>query len=48
VLLVLGKREARERKVSVRRLGSQATTGMGLEEALALLAAEAPDRMRAE
>ena len=49
VLLVLGRREAEERRVSVRRLGSQANTGMGLEEALALLAAEAtaPDRMRA-
>jgi threonyl-tRNA synthetase len=48
VLLVLGRREAEERKVSVRRLGSQATIGMGLEEALALLAAEAtaPDRVR--
>ena len=48
VLLVLGRREAEERRVSVRRLGSQATTGMGLEEALALLAAEAtaPDRVR--
>ena len=48
VLLVLGRREAEERRVSVRRLGSQATTGMGLEEALGLLAAEAtaPDRAR--
>jgi len=48
VLLVLGKREAEERRVSIRRLGSQAQTGMGLEEALGLLAAEAtaPDVRR--
>ena len=49
VLLVVGKREGEERTVSVRRLGSQASTGMGLEAALALLAGEAtaPDRVRA-
>ena len=48
VLLVLGRREAEERTVSVRRLGSQASTSMGLEAALALLAAEAmaPDLVR--
>ena len=48
VLLVLGRKEAAERLVSVRRLGSQATTTMGLDEALALLTAEAtaPDRVR--
>ena len=49
VLLVVGKREAEERRVSVRRLGSQASTGMGLSEALGLLADEAtaPDVRRA-
>jgi threonyl-tRNA synthetase len=41
VLLVVGKREAEERRVSIRRLGSQAQTGMGLDEALAALVAEA-------
>ena len=48
VLLVLGKKEAAERLVSMRRLGSQAQTGMGLDEALALLADEAtaPDVKR--
>ncbi len=48
VLLVVGKREAEERRVSVRRLGSQGNTGLGLEEALAGLAAEAtaPDVRR--
>ncbi len=49
VLLVLGRREGEERTVSVRRLGSQASTTMGLEAALGLLAAEAtaPDLVRA-
>ena len=49
VLLVCGKKEGEARTVSVRRLGSQASTTMGLEEALGLLAAEAtaPDRVRA-
>ncbi|MBS0233589.1 MAG: threonine--tRNA ligase [Proteobacteria bacterium] len=41
VILVVGKREAEERKVSVRRLGSQEQTVLGLDEALATLAAEA-------
>ena len=35
VMLVVGKKEAEERTVSIRRLGSQAQTGMGLVEALA-------------
>ncbi len=50
VLLVVGRREAAERLVSVRRLGSQANTSMGLAEALGMLAAEAtaPDRVRAD
>jgi threonyl-tRNA synthetase len=49
VLLVLGKREAEERKVSVRRLGSQAQSVVGLAEAIAELAKEAvpPDLRRA-
>ena len=47
VLLVLGRREAEERRVSMRRLGSRDQTGMGLEEALAALTAEAvPPDMR--
>ena len=48
VLLVVGKREAEERRVSMRRLGSQAQTGLGLDEALALLGDEAtaPDVKR--
>ncbi|MFN3868296.1 MAG: threonine--tRNA ligase [Hyphomicrobiaceae bacterium] len=41
VLLVVGKREAEERKVSIRRLGSDKNEVMGLDEALAMLAAEA-------
>ncbi|MFA5949597.1 MAG: threonine--tRNA ligase [Hyphomicrobium sp.] len=41
VMLVVGKREAEEKKVSIRRLGSQDQTVMGLEEALAALGAEA-------
>jgi threonyl-tRNA synthetase len=41
VLLVVGKREAEEKKVSVRRLGSQDQTVLGLDEALKLLADEA-------
>ncbi|MEH3105854.1 MAG: threonine--tRNA ligase [Sphingomonas fennica] len=40
-LLVVGKREAEERTVAVRRLGSQAQTVMPLDEAVALLAKEA-------
>ncbi|MFT3730869.1 MAG: threonine--tRNA ligase [Hyphomicrobium sp.] len=41
VILVVGKREAEEKKVSVRRLGSQDQTVLGLDEALTALAAEA-------
>ena len=41
VLLVLGRREAEERRVSIRRLGSKDQTGMGLDEAIAALKAEA-------
>ncbi len=48
VMLVVGKKEAAERLVSIRRLGSQAQTSLGLEEALALLGDEAtaPDVKR--
>jgi threonyl-tRNA synthetase len=48
VMLVVGKKEAAERAVSIRRLGSQAMTGMGLAEALAQLVDEAtpPDVKR--
>ena len=50
VLLVCGKKEGEGRTVSIRRLGSQASTTMGLDEALRLLAAEAtaPDLVRAQ
>jgi threonyl-tRNA synthetase len=41
VILVVGKREAEERKVSLRRLGSQDQTVLGLGEAIAALGAEA-------
>jgi threonyl-tRNA synthetase len=41
VLLVVGRREAEEGKVSVRRLGSQEQTVMSFDEALAALKAEA-------
>jgi threonyl-tRNA synthetase len=41
VMLVVGRKEAAERTVSIRRLGSQAQTMMGLEDALAALKAEA-------
>lgn len=41
VLLIVGKREAEERKVSIRRLGSQDQTVMGLDEALAVFKTEA-------
>jgi threonyl-tRNA synthetase len=46
VMLVLGRREAEERRVSIRRLGSRDQTGQGLGEALAALASEAtpPDQ----
>ncbi|UDL95669.1 threonine--tRNA ligase [Lichenihabitans sp. PAMC28606] len=41
VLLVIGRKEAAERTVSVRRLGSPDQSVMGLDEALDLLSAEA-------
>ena len=41
VLLVVGKREAEERKVSMRRLGSQEQTVLSLDDALKFLADEA-------
>ncbi|ACB95979.1 threonine--tRNA ligase [Beijerinckia indica] len=41
VLFVLGKKEAAERTVSIRRLGSNDQISLGLEQALELLAAEA-------
>jgi threonyl-tRNA synthetase len=46
VLLVVGKREAEERTVSIRRLGSQAQASATLDEAVAELTAEAvpPDQ----
>jgi threonyl-tRNA synthetase len=49
VLLVVGKKEAAQRTVSIRRLGSQEQTQMGLDAALKLLAEEAtpPDVRRA-
>jgi threonyl-tRNA synthetase len=51
VLLVVGKKEAAERAVSIRRLGSEKQTVMPLDQALAMLANEAvaPDvrRLRA-
>lgn len=48
VLLVVGKREAEEGKVSIRRLGSKDQTVMALDEAIAELSAEAiaPDLKR--
>ena len=48
VLLVVGKKEAEERTVSIRRLGSQQQTSMPLDAALAALVAEAtpPDLKR--
>jgi threonyl-tRNA synthetase len=48
VMLVVGKREAEERKVSMRRLGSQNQTVMTLKEAVASLKDEAvpPDTKR--
>lgn len=50
VLLALGRREAEERTVSIRRLGSQKTQTLPLAEALAAFVAEAtsPDIRRAE
>ena len=49
VMLVLGRKEAAERTVSIRRLGSQAQQSLGLDEALALFVDEAtpPDLKRA-
>jgi threonyl-tRNA synthetase len=49
VILAVGKREAEEKTVSVRRLGSQAQTSLTLKEALALFKDEAlaPDERRA-
>ncbi|MBX3705614.1 MAG: threonine--tRNA ligase [Pseudomonadales bacterium] len=41
VLLVVGKREAETRTVAIRRLGGKAQEVLGLDEALAALAAEA-------
>ncbi|WP_114945697.1 threonine--tRNA ligase [Microvirga calopogonii] len=48
VLLVVGRKEAAERTVSIRRLGSPNQQTMTLDEALKVLAAEAvtPDRRR--
>jgi threonyl-tRNA synthetase len=48
VLLVVGKKEAAERTVSIRRLGSEKQTMMGLDAALAALVDEAtpPDVRR--
>ncbi|MFY9291939.1 MAG: threonine--tRNA ligase [Methylorubrum rhodinum] len=50
VLLALGKREAEERTVSVRRLGSQKTTTLTLDAALSAFVEEAtsPDCRRAD
>jgi len=49
-LLVVGKKEAAERSISIRRLGSPDQTSMPLDEALRSLSAEAvpPDVRRAE
>jgi threonyl-tRNA synthetase len=41
VMLVVGKREAEEGKVSIRRLGSEKSTVMNLDEAIPTLVAEA-------
>jgi threonyl-tRNA synthetase len=48
VLLVVGRKEAAERSVSIRRLGSEKQTTMALDAALAMLADEAvaPDVRR--
>jgi threonyl-tRNA synthetase len=50
VLLVVGKKEAAERTVSIRRLGPPEQIQMGLDAALKLLVEEAtpPDVRRAE
>ena len=49
VLLVVGKKEAAERTVSIRRLGKEGQQVVGLDEALTMLAEEAlpPDLKRA-
>ena len=46
VILTVGKREAEERSVAIRRFGSQDNTPMSLADAVAALAKEArePDR----
>ncbi|MGO4816358.1 His/Gly/Thr/Pro-type tRNA ligase C-terminal domain-containing protein, partial [Cupriavidus sp. 2MCAB6] len=48
VILAVGKREAEERTVTVRRLGSQQQTVMSLDEALVAFTTEAmpPDLVR--
>ncbi|MEQ1648562.1 MAG: threonine--tRNA ligase [Hyphomicrobiaceae bacterium] len=48
IMLVIGKREAEERKVSIRRLGSQDSKVVTLDEAIAAFVAEAvpPDLKR--
>ena len=48
VLLVVGRKEAAERTVSIRRFGSPDQTMMTLDEAIATLKAEAvpPDQRR--
>ena len=48
VIIVCGKKEAEERSVNIRRLGSQAQTAMTLDEAIAALSDEAtpPDVKR--
>ena len=50
VLLVVGKKEATERLVSIRRLGSEKQEVISLDEALKMLTAEAvpPDLKRAQ
>jgi threonyl-tRNA synthetase len=49
VIAVVGRKEAEERKVALRRLGGEAQTVLGLDEAVTLLRAEAtpPDLSRA-
>ncbi|MDY6961698.1 MAG: threonine--tRNA ligase, partial [Pseudomonadota bacterium] len=48
VIIVCGKKEAEDRSVNIRRLGSQAQTSMSLDEAVASLTLEAtpPDLLR--
>ena len=50
MLLALGKREAEERTVSIRRMGSQQTRSLPLAEAVAAFVEEAtaPDARRAQ